>query len=90
MVGNVRKKSDLPLLGCACAAYGDDFYFAPFPYSSLVYHSFYASLTDEMFHAHYQKNSHFWMNQRGRKKNKNRNRRSSGDACDVVLRESET
>lgn len=83
------KKSDLPLLRCAYAVYDDDFYLAPFPYSSLVYRSFYASLNDEMFHAHYQKNSHFWMNQRGRKKNKNRNRRSSGDVCDVVLCESE-
>lgn len=27
-------KSDLPLLGCSSVSYGDDFYFAPFPYSS--------------------------------------------------------
>jgi hypothetical protein len=27
-------KSNLPLLGYAFAAYGDDFYFSPFPYSS--------------------------------------------------------
>lgn len=27
-------KIDLPLLGCASVSYGDDFYFAPFPYSS--------------------------------------------------------
>jgi hypothetical protein len=33
MVGNVRKKSDLPLLRCAYAVYDDDFYLAPFPYS---------------------------------------------------------